>query len=110
MRSNVFTLLAPEDYTQPTCYNQNTTIHTVDNVMCADLSVHSEPQTTLPAPTTTLSSSSYCKISDSTTASEDANTGSIAVFIDHQLLLLQIAMTQNEFKVLSYSVQVLFPP
>ena len=78
--------------------------------MCADLSVHSEPQTTLPAPTTTLSSSSYCKISDSTTASEDANTGSIAVFIDHQLLLLQIAMTQNEFKVLSYSVQVLFPP
>ena len=49
MRSNVFTLLAPENYTQPTCVSQSTTIHTVDNSTCADLP-HSE-QTTLPAPT-----------------------------------------------------------
>ena len=35
MRSNVFTLLAPEDYTQPTCFNQSTTILTVHNVTCA---------------------------------------------------------------------------
>ena len=93
MRSNVFTLLAPENYTQPTCVNQSTTVLSVDNLTCAD---HSELQTTLPAPTTTLSLSRCRKISDSTTASEDAKTGSIAVFIDHQLLLLlQIAMTQN---------------
>ena len=32
MRSNVFTLLAPEDYTQPTCANQRTAIQTVKNV------------------------------------------------------------------------------
>ena len=55
MRSNVFTLLAPENYTQPTCVNQSTTIQTMNNITCADLPVHSE-QTTLPAPTTTLSS------------------------------------------------------
>ena len=55
MRSNVFTLLAPENYmyTQPTCVNQSTTIQTMENITCADLPVHSE-QTTLPAPTTTL--------------------------------------------------------
>ena len=55
MRSNVFTLLAPENYTQPTCANQSTIIQTMNNITCADLPVHSE-QTTLPAPTTTLSS------------------------------------------------------
>ena len=81
MRSNVFTLLAPENYTQPTCFNQSTTVQTVNNSTCADLPVYPE-QTTLPAPTTTLSSS-YCKISYSTTASEDANTDLMAVFIDH---------------------------
>ena len=72
MRSNVFTLLAPENYTQPRCMLQ-AAIQAVNNSTCADLPVHSE-QTTLPAPTTTLSSSCW-KISDSTTASEDANTG-----------------------------------
>ena len=56
MRSNVFTLLAPENYTQPTCVNQIET-QIVKNITCADLPVHSE-QTTLPAPTTTLSSCS----------------------------------------------------
>ena len=81
MRSNVFTLLAPDNYTQPTCVNQ-TTIQAVYNVTCADLPVCPE-QTTLPAPTTTLSSSRCWKISDSTTASEDANTDLMAVFIDH---------------------------
>ena len=55
MRSNVFTLLAPENYTQPTCANQGTVTQTMNNMTCADLPVHSE-QTTLPAPTTTLSS------------------------------------------------------
>ena len=82
MRSNVFTLLAPEDYTQSTCFSQRTAIQTVDNSTCADLSVHSEPQTTLPAPTTTLTPSSYCKIPDSSVASKYAKTGSMAVFID----------------------------
>ena len=55
MRSNVFTLLAPENYTQPTCANQSTVTQIMENITCADLPVHSE-QTTLPAPTTTLSS------------------------------------------------------
>ena len=55
MRSNVFTLLAPENYTQPTCVSQNTIVQTMENITCADLPVHSE-QTTLPAPTTTPSS------------------------------------------------------
>ena len=54
MRSNVFTLLAPENYTQPTCVNQSTITQIMNNITCADLPVHSE-QTTLPAPTTTLS-------------------------------------------------------
>ena len=55
MRSNVFTLLAPENYTQPTCANQSNVTQIMNNKTCADLPVHSE-QTTLPAPTTTLSS------------------------------------------------------
>ena len=73
MRSNVFTLLAPENYTQPTCVNQSTVLQTMENITCADLPVHSE-QTTLPAPTTTLSSLDKlsCKIPDSST--EDKNT------------------------------------
>ena len=72
MRSNVFTLLAPENYTQPTCVNQSTTIQTMNNITCADLPVHSE-QTTLPAPTTTLSSldKSSCKMQDSSTEAKN---------------------------------------
>ena len=78
MRSNVFTLLAPEDYTQPTCFNQSTTILTVNNVTCAYLPVHSE-QTTLLAPTTAMSpyvsvnSDKYCcrDLLGCTTAGED---------------------------------------
>ena len=68
MRSNVFTLLAPENYTQPTCVNQSTVTQTMNNITCADLPVHSE-QTTLSAPTTTLSSLDKlsCKIPDSPT-------------------------------------------
>ena len=67
MRSNVFTLLAPENYTQSTCANQST-LQTMENITCADLPVHSE-QTTLPAPTTTLSSldKSSSKMQDSPT-------------------------------------------
>ena len=70
MRSNVFTLLAPESYTQPTCVNQTAVLQTMENITCADLPVHSE-QTTLPAPTTTLNKLS-CKIPDSPT--EGKNT------------------------------------
>ena len=68
MRSNVFTLLAPENYTQPTCANQSTTTQTMENITCADLPVHFE-ETTLNAPATTLSSldNLSCKISDSPT-------------------------------------------
>ena len=75
MRSNVFTLLAPENYTQPTC---SQAIQTVINSTCADLSVPSEP-----APTTTLSSSSYWKLPDCATTSEDVKTGLVTVFTDH---------------------------
>ena len=75
MRSNVFTLLAPENYTQPTCVNQ-TAIQRVKNVTCAD---HSEPQTTLLSALTTTTLSSYMSIHcsnipDCTTISEDAGT------------------------------------
>ena len=42
MRSNVFTLLAPENYTQPTCDSLKTVTQRVKNVTCADLPVHSE--------------------------------------------------------------------
>ena len=75
MRSNVFTLLAPENYTQPTCVNLSTAIHTMNNMTCADLPVHSE-QTTLPAPTTTLSSlhKLSCKIPDSPTEAKNTCT------------------------------------
>ena len=57
MSSNVFTLLAPEYYTQP-CINQ-TVMQAVANINCADLSVHSE-QTLLPAPTTICSKLPDC--------------------------------------------------
>ena len=72
MRSNVFTLLAPENYTQPTCVSQNNVTQIIENIACADLPVHSE-QTTLPAPTTTLSSLDklICKIPDSTTEAKN---------------------------------------
>ena len=62
MRSNVFTLLAPENYTQPTCASQGNITQTMKPATCADLPVgpvHSE-QTTLPAPTTTLRSNENC--------------------------------------------------
>ena len=77
MRSNVFTLLAPENYTQPTCVNQSTSVQSVNNLTCADLS-YSE-QTILPASTTTLSSyvsdkSSCFELPDCTTISKDAET------------------------------------
>ena len=42
MRSNVFTLLAPENYTQPTCVSLDIVTQRVKNVTCADLPVHSE--------------------------------------------------------------------
>ena len=86
MRSNVFTLLAPENYTQPTCFNQSTAIQTVDNSTCAD---HSELQTTLSAPTTTMSSSCW-KIPDSAT-SEDAN---VICLTTHTLSSLQLVQQQ----------------
>ena len=75
MKSNVFTLLAPENYTRPTCLNQSTTVQTVDNSTCADRPVHSE-QTTLPAPTTTLSSvkSDCSELPYCTTIGKDAET------------------------------------
>ena len=79
MRSNVFTLLAPENYTQPTCNNQSTATQTMENITCADLPVHSE-QTTLPAPTTTLSSYvnlekfSFSQLSNYATVGKDATT------------------------------------
>ena len=75
MRSNVFSLLAPENYTQPTCVSQSTVTQTMENITCADLPVHSE-QTTLPAPTTTLSSldKSSCKMQDSSTEAKNTCT------------------------------------
>ena len=73
MRSNVFTLLAPENYTQPTCVNQSTVTQTMNNETCADLPVHSE-QTTLPTPTTTLSSYALVNSSFSDYIGKDAKT------------------------------------
>ena len=43
MRSNVFTLLAPEDYTQPTCANQRTAIQTVKNVTYVLITLNHRP-------------------------------------------------------------------
>ena len=44
MRSNVFTLLPPDNYTGPHC-SQSSSIQVIDNVTCADLPVHSELNT-----------------------------------------------------------------
>ena len=44
MRSNVFTLLPPDNYTAPTCSGA-AIIQQVDYVTCADLTVHSELNT-----------------------------------------------------------------
>ena len=74
MRSNVFTLLAPQDYTNQTKCSPE--VQSEHNNTCADLPVHSE-QTTLPAPTTTLSSyvnfdkTSCWKIPDCKTISKE---------------------------------------
>ena len=61
MRSNVFTLLAPENYTNQTCsgVQWESNITCAHNVMdCSELSTTlPDPATTLPAPITT-----YCKI------------------------------------------------
>ena len=46
MRSNVFTLLPPDNYTAPTCSGP-TAIQYINNVTCADLPVHSELNTIL---------------------------------------------------------------
>ena len=44
MRSNVFTLLPPDNYTEPRC-SLSSFAQVVDNVTCADLPVHSELNT-----------------------------------------------------------------
>ena len=54
MRSNVFTLLAPENYTGSTCSGASI-IQTMANTTCADLPTQSD-QTTLPVPVMTSSS------------------------------------------------------
>ena len=46
MKSNVFTLLPPENYTRSTCSRPNRIQH-INNVTCADLPVHSELDTIL---------------------------------------------------------------
>ena len=54
MGSNVFTLLAPGNYSGPTCSSiPGLKYQVVQNIACADL--HKE-QTTIPTPTSTLSS------------------------------------------------------
>ena len=52
MRSNVFTLLPPDNYTAPHCSSLpiSTSIQVIHNVTCADLPVHFG-QNTQPAPT-----------------------------------------------------------
>ena len=44
MRSNVFTLLPPDNYTGPHC-SPSSSFQVIDNVTCADLPVHSELNT-----------------------------------------------------------------
>ena len=52
MRSIVFTLLAPENYTGSMCSDQSLIIQSVTNTTCADQPAQSD-KTTLPVPTTT---------------------------------------------------------
>ena len=44
MRSQVFTLLPPDNYNESTC-SQSTALQRINNVTCADLPVHSEVNT-----------------------------------------------------------------
>ena len=53
MKSNVFTLLAPGDYSEPTCISKRLNMQLIRNVKCAD---HHSKRTTIPAPTSILSS------------------------------------------------------
>ena len=46
MRSNVFTLLAPGDYSGPTCISKRLRFQVVQNITCADLHIE---LTTIPA-------------------------------------------------------------
>ena len=41
MRSNVFKLLPPDNYTEPLC-SPSSSVQVIENVTCADLPVHSE--------------------------------------------------------------------
>ena len=44
MRSNVFTLLPPDNYTEVTC-SKSSSFQVIDNAACADLPIHSELNT-----------------------------------------------------------------
>ena len=73
MRSNVFTLLALENYNQHKCPGRG--VISVNNSACADLPVHSK-KTKLPSPITSLNSvkSSCWKLPDCTTIGKNAET------------------------------------
>ena len=65
MRSNVFTLLPPDNYTGPHVHCSSppisSSIQVIDNITCADLPVHFE-QNTQPAPTHSQSTHPSTKI------------------------------------------------
>ena len=88
MRSNVFTLLPPENYTGSTCSGVSST-QVIDNDTCADLPMTDQSdQTSKPAPDTTISSAPPAVIMMSTTTQQTTTTdttstwtGNVASFV-----------------------------
>ena len=88
MRSNVFTLLPPDNYTRPHCF-PSSSVQVIENETCADLSMTDQSDlTSEPVPDTTISSTPQAVIIMSTTAQQTTTTvttsiwtGNVASFV-----------------------------
>ena len=78
MRSNVFTLLPPENYTEESICSDPLSIQIIDNETCADLPMTNQSdQTSKPVPDTTISSTPPAVIMSTTTQQTTTVTTSI---------------------------------
>ena len=80
MRSNVFTLLPPDNYTGPHC-SPSSSSQVIDNVTCADLPMTDQSdQTSKPVPDTTISSTPQAVTIMSTTTQQTTTTDTTSIW------------------------------
>ena len=81
MRSNVFTLLPPDNYNGPHCSSSSSSTQVIDNVTCADLPMTDQSdQTSKPVPDTTISSTPQAVIIMSTTTHQTTTTYTTSIW------------------------------